>query len=137
MSSSTRRDVLRGGLAAAALGLVHAACSSKSSPSTKATPVVAKKQRILILGGTGVLGPKTIGGTPVTISLYVDDVDATFQKAIDAGATARREPENQFYGDRAGQFEDPFGHRWSIATHVEDVPPHEMERRAAEMAASG
>ena len=79
-------------------------------------------------------GPKTIGGTPVTISLYVEDVDATFKRAIDAGATARREPENQFYGDRAGQFEDPFGHRWSIATHVEDVPPEEMERRAAAMA---
>jgi PhnB protein len=84
----------------------------------------------------GILGPKSIGGTPVTISVYVDDVDATFKTALDAGATSRREPENQFYGDRAGQFEDPFGHRWSIATHVEDVPPQEMERRAAEMAAS-
>jgi PhnB protein len=83
----------------------------------------------------GILGPKSIGGTPVTISLYVEDVDATFKSALDAGATARREPENQFYGDRAGQFEDPFGHRWSIATHVEDVPAEEMERRAAQMAA--
>jgi PhnB protein len=82
----------------------------------------------------GILGPKSIGGTPVTLSLYVEDVDATFRRAIAAGATVRREPENQFYGDRAGQFEDPFGHRWSVATHVEDVPPQEMERRAAEMA---
>jgi len=84
----------------------------------------------------GILSPKSIGGTPVTISVYVEDVDDTFKRALDAGATARREPENQFYGDRAGQFEDPFGHRWSIATHVEDVPPQEMERRAAEMASS-
>jgi PhnB protein len=85
----------------------------------------------------GILSPKSIGGTAVTISVYVEDVDDTFRRALDAGATARRSPENQFYGDRAGQFEDPFGHRWSIATHVEDVPPQEMERRAAEMASSG
>ena len=82
----------------------------------------------------GILGPKSIGGTPVTISIYVEDVDATFKRALDSGATSRREPENQFYGDRAGQFEDPFGHRWSVATHVEDVAPEEMERRATAMA---
>ena len=79
----------------------------------------------------GIVGPKSVGGTPVTISVYVDDVDAAFQRAIDAGARAMREVEDQFYGDRSGQFEDPFGHRWSIATHVEDVPADEMERRAA------
>jgi PhnB protein len=76
--------------------------------------------------------PKRIGGSPVTISLYVDDVDAVFESALEAGATELRAVENQFYGDRSGQFEDPFGHRWSIATHVEDVPPEEMEKRAAE-----
>ena len=76
--------------------------------------------------------PKTVGGTPVILSLYVEDVDGVFGKAIEAGATAIREPEDQFYGDRAGQFEDPFGHRWSVATHVEDVPPEEMEKRASE-----
>jgi PhnB protein len=76
--------------------------------------------------------PKRIGGSPVTISLYVDDVDAVFESALEAGATELRGVENQFYGDRSGQFEDPFGHRWSIATHVEDVPPEEMEKRAAE-----
>jgi PhnB protein len=76
--------------------------------------------------------PKSIGGTPTTLSLYVDDVDATVQRALDRGATQLRPVENQFYGDRSGQIEDPFGHRWSIATHVEDVPPDEMQRRAAE-----
>jgi PhnB protein len=69
----------------------------------------------------------------VTINVYVEDVDDAFDRAIRAGAQALRPVENQFYGDRAGQFEDPFGHRWSVATHVEDVPPDEMERRAAEM----
>ncbi len=79
-------------------------------------------------------GPKAIGGTPVTISLYVDDVDGVFGRALKEGATATREVENQFYGDRSGQFEDPFGHKWSVATHVEDVPPDEMTKRAAEAA---
>jgi PhnB protein len=79
----------------------------------------------------GVLGPKSIGGTPVTISIYVDDVDSVFERAVSAGATALRPVEDQFYGDRNGQFEDPFGHHWSVATHVEDVPPDEMAKRAA------
>jgi PhnB protein len=81
----------------------------------------------------GARSPKTIGGSPVTISAYVEDVDAVFAAALAAGATEVRAVENQFYGDRSGQFDDPFGHRWSIATHVEDVPPDEMERRAAAM----
>ncbi len=80
----------------------------------------------------GVLSPKTIGGSPVTLSVYVEDVDAVFEAAIAAGATSVRPVEDQFYGDRSGQFEDPFGHRWSVATHVEDVPPDEMEKRMAE-----
>lgn len=79
--------------------------------------------------------PKTIGGTPVTLSVYVEDVDDTFDRAVQAGAKALRPVELQFYGDRAGQFEDPFGHRWSIATHVEDVPPEEMAKRAEAMGA--
>jgi PhnB protein len=84
-------------------------------------------------------GPKAIGGTPVTISIYVDDVDRVFDLALAEGATEIRAVEDQFYGDRSGQLEDPFGHRWSIATHVEDVTPEEMEKRAAEAmgAASG
>lgn len=79
----------------------------------------------------GIRAPKTIGGTPVTISLYVEDVDDVFTRAIDAGATALRPVKDQFYGDRTGQFEDPFGHRWSVATHIEDVSPEEMAVRAA------
>ncbi len=81
----------------------------------------------------GQRSPKSVGGSPVTISVYVDDVDAVFDRAIRAGARVVRPVENQFYGDRAGQFEDPFGHRWSVASHLEDVPPDEMARRAAEM----
>lgn len=78
-----------------------------------------------------VRSPKSLGGTPVTLSVYVDDVDTVFQQAMGAGAVALRPIEDQFYGDRSGQFEDPFGHRWNVATHVEDVPPDELARRAA------
>ncbi len=84
----------------------------------------------------GLRGPKAIGGTPVTISVYVEDVDAVFDRALRAGATSLRPVETQFYGDRAGQFEDPFGHRWNVATHVEDVPPEEMAKRAEQAASS-
>jgi PhnB protein len=87
--------------------------------------------------GMGMRSPKTIGGSPVTMSVYVEDVDGAFGRAVKAGATALREVEDQFYGDRSGQFEDPFGHRWSVATHVEDVAPDEMARRAAEMTGQG
>ncbi|HEX2057835.1 MAG TPA: VOC family protein [Actinomycetota bacterium] len=80
----------------------------------------------------GIRGPAAYGGSGVTISVYVEDVDAVFQRAVDAGAKVVRDLENQFYGDRSGQFEDPFGHRWSVASRVEDVPSDEMERRAAE-----
>lgn len=79
----------------------------------------------------GHLGPKSLGGSPVTISVYVEKVDDVFAKAVKKGAKALREPEDQFYGDRSGQFEDPFGHRWSVSTHVEDVSPEEMAKRAA------
>ena len=75
---------------------------------------------------------KSLGGTPVTVMIYVDDVDAVFEKAVEAGAKELRPVEDQFYGDRSGQFEDPWGHRWNVATHVEDVEPDEMERRAAQ-----
>lgn len=78
----------------------------------------------------GAHGPKTVGGTPVTLSVYVEDVDATFRRALDAGARALREVADQFYGDRVGAFEDPFGHHWHVATHIEDVAPDEMQRRA-------
>jgi PhnB protein len=78
-----------------------------------------------------------VGGTPVTISVYVDDVDDVFERAVAAGATELRAVENQFYGDRSGQLEDPFGHRWNVATHIEDVPEDEMMRRAAERMSQG
>ena len=80
----------------------------------------------------GIRGPKTVGGTPVTMHVYVEDVDSVFERALNAGATATREVKDQFYGDRSGQFEDPFGHRWSVASHVEDVSADEMTKRAAE-----
>lgn len=76
--------------------------------------------------------PKSLGGTPVLICVYVEDVDATFAKAIEAGAKMLQPVEDKFYGDRAGTFEDPFGHQWSIMTHIEDVSPEEMAKRAAE-----
>lgn len=85
----------------------------------------------------GSLGPKTVGGTPVTISVYVEDVDATFAKALELGATEFRPVEDQFYGDRSGTFDDPWGHRWYVATHVEDVSEEEMARRSAEMMGGG
>ena len=81
----------------------------------------------------GILGPKSIGGSAVAIHVYVEDVDATFEKALGAGATTLAPVEDKFYGDRGGVFEDPFGHRWSIASHVEDVGPEEMERRMGEL----
>jgi PhnB protein len=81
---------------------------------------------------TGTLGPNSIGGSPVMNHLYVEDVDAVYAKAIAAGATSLRAPEDQFYGNRMSAIVDPWGHRWSIASHVEDVDPEEMARRAAE-----
>jgi PhnB protein len=76
-------------------------------------------------------GPRAYGGSPVTISVYVEDVDAVVERAVAAGATVLRPLEDRFYGDRACEFEDPFGHRWSVASRVEDVPPDEMAERAA------
>lgn len=81
--------------------------------------------------------PKTVGGTPVVLSVYVEDVDDVFDRAVKAGATVVSPVTTQFYGDRSGLFEDPFGHRWSVATHVEDVAPDEMARRAAEAMGGG
>jgi PhnB protein len=77
--------------------------------------------------------PKTLGGSPVALFVYAEDVDDVFARAIDAGAQSVQEPENHFYGDRVAMLDDPFGHRWNIATHVEDVAPDEMDRRAAEV----
>ena len=75
--------------------------------------------------------PQTLGGSPVALFVYVENVDDVFKRAREAGAKTVQEPEDHFYGDRVAMFDDPFGHRWNIATHVEDVPPEEMEKRAA------
>ena len=79
----------------------------------------------------GALSPATIAGSPVNLHLYVEDVDAFVARAVAAGATLTRPVADQFYGDRVGGITDPFGHRWSIATHKEDLSPEEIRRRAA------
>jgi PhnB protein len=78
----------------------------------------------------GYRSPRALGGSSVSILLYLEGVDAVFERAVKAGAKSLRPVTNQFYGDRSGTLEDPFGHVWTIATHVEDVPPEEMRRRA-------
>lgn len=83
-----------------------------------------------------IYGPKPGVASPVSVMLYVEDADALFGRAVEAGAKALQPMEEKFYGDRAGTFEDPFGHRWTVATHVEDVTPDEMAKRAAEEAAA-
>jgi PhnB protein len=79
----------------------------------------------------GARSPQSLGGSPVSILLYVEDVDAFAKQAVTAGTKVVRPVKDQFYGDRSGSFEDPFGHQWHIATHVEDVAPEEMHKRAA------
>ena len=74
--------------------------------------------------------PQSFGGTPVSILVYVQDVDAFVKRAVAVGAKVLTPVENKFYGDRSGSLEDPFGHQWHISTHVEDVPPDEMAKRA-------
>jgi PhnB protein len=83
----------------------------------------------------GHVGPKTLGGSPVGIMIYVDDVDTIFNQAIEAGGEQVKPLQDQFYGDRSGTLTDPFGHVWTVATHKEDVTPEEMDKRMA--AASG
>ena len=80
----------------------------------------------------GALGPETIGGTPISLMLYVENVDDVFARAIAAGATVVKPVADQFYGDRSGLFLDPCGHQWNVATHVEDVPEDEMARRSSD-----
>ncbi len=81
----------------------------------------------------GYRSPKSLGGTPVSLMLYVEDVDALAAQATAAGAKVMRPVQDQFYGDRSGTFVDPFGHVWTISTHKEDVPMEEMKRRMAAM----
>jgi PhnB protein len=85
----------------------------------------------------GYKSPTTLGGTPVSIMIYVDDVDTIFKQAIGAGGEQQKAVQDQFYGDRSGTLKDPFGHVWHVATHVEDVSPQEMEKRMAAAAHGG
>jgi PhnB protein len=78
------------------------------------------------------LSPRSVGGTPLMMHIYVEDVDRVVERAVQAGATLLREVRDEFYGDRTGQIEDPYGHRWNVATHIEDVPDDEMAKRMAE-----
>ncbi len=80
--------------------------------------------------------PKSVGGSPISLLLYVENVDKTVEGAVAAGAKLKRPVADQFYGDRTGGIEDPFGHQWYVATHVEDVSPEEMRKRSEEMAAA-
>jgi PhnB protein len=80
--------------------------------------------------GTGHASASTIGGSPVSLYLYLPDVDAVVDRAVAAGAKILKPVQDQFYGDRSGFIQDPFGHLWGVATHVEDVSPEEMEERA-------
>ena len=84
----------------------------------------------------GALGPKSLKGTPVTIHLYVEDVDALVARAVKAGAKVTMPVADQFWGDRYGKLEDPFGHHWSVATHVRDVSMEEMQDAMRQMAKS-
>ncbi len=81
--------------------------------------------------------PNALGGTPVSLMIYVEDCDATFKQAIEAGGVEVRPLQDQFYGDRSGMLTDPFGHVWNVATHKEDVSPEEIDKRLKAMAAGG
>lgn len=85
----------------------------------------------------GFRGPESLGGAAVSLCLYVEDVDSRFARAIEAGGSEVRPLDDQFYGDRSGTLKDPFGHLWTIATHVEDVSPEELKRRHGEMMQQG
>ena len=77
----------------------------------------------------GYRGPQALGGTPVSFMIYVEDVDARFKQALNAGAKVFKPVQDQFYGDRSGTVTDPYGHVWTIGTHKQDVPPEEIDRR--------
>lgn len=80
----------------------------------------------------GFRSPEAIGGTPVSLAVYVEDVDDRFNEAVEAGAKVLKPVANQFYGDRSGTLVDPFGHIWTLSTHIEDVPPDELRKRFQE-----
>jgi uncharacterized glyoxalase superfamily protein PhnB len=81
----------------------------------------------------GFNGPQTLGATTVTLHIHVDNADEMIERAVKAGATIEREPQDQFYGERSGAIRDPFGHRWNIGHNIEEVSPDEMQRRYTEL----
>ncbi len=81
------------------------------------------------------VSPETVGGTASAIMLYMPDVDTVFKKAVAMGAKVKEDVQDKFYGDRSATFYDPFGHQWTVATHIEDVTPEEMQRRMAQLKA--
>ena len=81
----------------------------------------------------GALSPESVGGSPVTLMIYVEDVDKFTEKAVAEGLEVLKPVQDEFYGDRTGHFNDPFGHKWSFATHIKDVSPDEMNQKAKEM----
>jgi PhnB protein len=85
----------------------------------------------------GALSPASVGGTPVSLHIYVDDVDAVVKRAEQQGATVLRQAKDEFFGDRVAMVADPFGHRWQVATHKVDVTPAEMQKRWTDMLTSG
>ena len=123
----------------AAFGAVEALCITNEGMVGHAELEIGKARIMLSdeFPDHDALSPQTIGGTPVMIHLYVEDVDAFTARAADAGLKVLRPVADQFYGDRGGKFEDPFGHRWWIATHKEDIPPEELNRRAAALYGGG
>jgi len=82
---------------------------------------------------TGMMSPQTVGGFSIGLHVYVENVDAVIQRAVESGAKPLRPIKDQFYGDRSGSVLDPFGHMWSVATHIEDVSPEEMKKRMSAM----
>ncbi len=85
----------------------------------------------------GALSPKSVGGSPVGLCLYIEDVDQQVEVAIEAGATVERPIQDQFYGDRSATLRDPYGHQWTLATHIEDLSQEDIENRMAQMFAGG
>jgi PhnB protein len=85
----------------------------------------------------GIRGPVSLGGTTVTIHLHVDHCDSVVQRALDAGATLERAPQDEFYGERGGVFRDPFGHRWNVGHQIEALTPEEMQRRYTALLTAG
>ncbi len=86
---------------------------------------------------SGIQSPQTLNGSPVSFAIYVDNADAAFQRALDAGATVVEPLTNKFYGDRAGRVVDPYGYKWTLTTHVEDVSPEEMKLRLHKLFSGG